>query len=1032
MKALLVPGFLLALVTAAPLRAGDPVYPGSDWQTASPESMGFDPVLFQAALNSINGNLAVVREGYLVGQRGNIGEGQLLYSVSKALTSTVFGTLLQSGQVGLDDLVPFSDNPSAPLASYRQFLNMTSDYGLTPHDPGNHHAYNNKAVHHYGWAMEPLFNDLDPAGILDQAVFSVIGRQDVLEYRGLWSGWGGGFTLSARDSARVGYLILRRGEWTGQQVLPREFVSDFYQNQIPEHSTPSDSIGSPPTEGPPGNNWWNQDHLTALLPGNFSYGWWTNAGDLYPTLPRETIFATGLGGHLIIVCPRHDIVVTVVAGGATQTPEQVLRPILNAIVTNPRDPNGLSQGGEITGELKQWHKVTLTLDGPPAAETDAVNPFLDYRMNVTFSRGSRSFVVPGYFAADGDAAETGATAGQRWRAHCVPDETGLWSYQVSFRAGAGIAVSGNPNAGAPVAPDGASGFFTVTASDKTGVDFRGKGLLRYVGERYLRFAGTGEAFLKGGANSPENLLAYAGFDQTPNSHYYQPHVADWQPGDLDWRGGQGRGLIGALNYLSSTGMNTVFFLTMNVDGDGDDVWPWTSMFGPLRYDCSKLDQWELVFEQMDRLGLQLHVVTQETENDQMLDGGALGVERKLYYRELVARFSHHLALLWNLGEENTNLDSERKQFADYLRALDPYDHPITVHTELGAQQAVYGPLLGYPSIESASLQVGLVNETHDETLTWAVASAAYARPWVVCLDEIGPSSIGVVPDAIDAQHDDMRREGLWGNLMAGGAGAEWYFGYFYPDHDLTCEDWRSRAQMWRLTDLALDFFRTYLPFTEMLPFDPLVSGAAGAHCLAKSEEVLAAYLPSGGAPSINLSAFPGVYSVEWFDPRGGGPLQVTGSRFVAGGSWVQVGGPPADPGEDWVLLLRRVGQYQQLYGTGLAGDRGLTPATLASSAFVGNPSFMVHLAWGRPQTLGLMVAGSQMGAYPAFGGTLLNNHAYGAFLVATNAQGKSLFQFPIPNRPSLAGRNVYFQWLLNDPSAIGGVSMSRGLRATFH
>jgi hypothetical protein len=44
------------------------------------------------------------------------------------------------------------------------------------------------------------------------------------------------------------------------------------------------------------------------------------------------------------------------------------------------------------------------------------------------------------------------------------------------------------------------------------------------------------------------------------------------------------------------------------------------------------------------MGLNLHFKTQEIENSQLLDGGVLGNERKLYYRELVARFSHHLAL----------------------------------------------------------------------------------------------------------------------------------------------------------------------------------------------------------------------------------------------------------------------------------------------------------------------------------------------------------------------------------------------------
>ena len=45
--------------------------------------------------------------------------------------------------------------------------------------------------------------------------------------------------------------------------------------------------------------------------------------------------------------------------------------------------------------------------------------------------------------------------------------------------------------------------------------FLGKGsTLRYVGERYLQWPETGEYFLKGGADSPENFLAYCELDQT--------------------------------------------------------------------------------------------------------------------------------------------------------------------------------------------------------------------------------------------------------------------------------------------------------------------------------------------------------------------------------------------------------------------------------------------------------------------------------------------------------------------------------------
>src|SRR5262245_17325039 len=83
----------------------------------------------------------------------------------------------------------------------------------------------------------------------------------------------------------------------------------------------------------------------------------------------------------------------------------------------------------VSGELEEWHRVTLTLNGPQASESgEDPNPFLDYRMTVTFvhESGAPKHVVPGYFAADGNAGATSATAGNKWRAHFAPDKTGRW------------------------------------------------------------------------------------------------------------------------------------------------------------------------------------------------------------------------------------------------------------------------------------------------------------------------------------------------------------------------------------------------------------------------------------------------------------------------------------------------------------------------------------------------------------------------------------------------------------------------------
>jgi len=90
--------------------------------------------------------------------------------------------------------------------------------------------------------------------------------------------------------------------------------------------------------------------------------------------------------------------------------------------------------------------------------------------------------------------------------------------------------------------------------------------------------------------------------------------------------------------------------------DGDNVWPFAQRKDKLHYDCSKLDQWGIVFDHGTRVGLHLHFKLQENELDdnrrghkivigdvpESLDQGKLGIERKLYCRELIARFSHEL------------------------------------------------------------------------------------------------------------------------------------------------------------------------------------------------------------------------------------------------------------------------------------------------------------------------------------------------------------------------------------------------------
>ena len=620
---------------------------------------------------------------------------------------------------------------------------------------------------------------------------------------------------------------------------------------------------------------------------------------------------------------------------------------LNSTIWTSIEPENTQSEVTITGELKKWHKVTLSFTGSEEfSEEGAENPFLDYRLNVTFSNGSTTYTVPGYFAADGNAANTSASSGTIWKVNFAPDAIGEWTYTTSFRKGSNIAISTNSSDGIPISFDGLTGSFIIAASDKTGRDFRGKGRLKYIGERYLQFSETGDYFLKAGADAPENTFAYEDFDATPNKagrrKSWQPHASDFSitdAGDYTWgtveadnARANGREMLGMLNYLSGEGMNVFSFLTFSLNGDDGNVYPhvqeisnatnWNDV-NHTRFDVSKMAQWEKIFEYADKKGMYIHFKTQETENDQRMDGGQLGTERKLYYRELIARFGHHLALNWNLGEENdiwTELNDPNndivRSYAQYISAIDPYNHHIVVHTYPDQQDEVYDPLLGTSSeLTGLSIQSG-INSIHNDIKRWVIDSESAGKKWVVANDEQGSANIGVSVDAsypasqlpeTRATADNrktVRQKVLWGTLMAGGAGVEYYYGYQTGCDDLDCQDHRTRQSKWNDARHALTFFNSYLqPFLIGSRSADQLTANNSDYVLTQDGNMYAIYLPEGGTTTINLGAASGQFSVQWFNPREGGSLLEGSVTTVEASNNSSIGLPPSQINEDWVVLL---------------------------------------------------------------------------------------------------------------------------------
>jgi hypothetical protein len=487
--------------------------------------------------------------------------------------------------------------------------------------------------------------------------------------------------------------------------------------------------------------------------------------------------------------------------------------------------------------------------------------------------------------------------------------------------------------GTPVAGcDGVRGTFTVAPTDKTGRDFRAKGRLTYVGRRYLQFAGTKEYFLKVGADAPENFLAYRDFDGDfkTDGHKddlvkdWQPHVQDWKPGDPTWQGGKGRGIIGAVNYLAGKGANAVSFLTMNIGGDDQNAFPYVSYTDYAHLDVSRLEQWEIVFAHAQSRGVFLHFKTQEAENQGLLDGGDTGPQRTLYYRELIARFGHHLALNWNMGEEvgpwqkepptPPQLTPQRLAMAEYFHRHDPYRHHVVIHNGMKFDDLL-GPASKYTGV---SIQYGW-NAAHQKTLEWLGKSAAAGKPWAVANDEQNPADMGVPPDPGYQGHSgeglqagkpytmhDVRKSCLWGTVLAGGWGVEYYFGYKLPQSDLNCQDYRSRDKSWDYGRILLEFFRERkIPFWEMQNANALIGNRENdnsKYCFAKAGELYLVYLPNGGETSIDLAGAPGTFSLTWFNPREGGAAKAYGKATLDGGRTRTLTAPSAD---DWLAVMAK-------------------------------------------------------------------------------------------------------------------------------
>lgn len=637
----------------------------------------------------------------------------------------------------------------------------------------------------------------------------------------------------------------------------------------------------------------NTDYRTENSAPYFLAG--DNSGDILP-------LSLSLGSHTVSAVP-YSASQAVGTAGASKT-----------VTFTVAMGEGLTET-EIDGPMRVWQPVILSFPGPFSSESaDSPNPFLDYRLQVRFDGpGSRQYIVPGYFDGDGN----GGASGNVWRVKFTPDVAGTWSYTASFRQGDNIAISTASSPGTATSFNGETGSFSISSRDSSALGFLSDGRLVYDGY-YMKTLGNDQHWIKGGTDCPENFLAFSAFDNTPDKHYYSAHVGDWKTGDPDWGGA--KGIIGALNYLESKNVNSVYFLPMNIGGDGKDVWPYSGAINPAgassndneHFDLSKLKQWDMVFKHAQELGINLHFVLNEAEeaNKKELDNALLGTERKLYYRELVARFGYHNALQWNLCEEwDLGYDpgaSNVRSWAEYIREVDPYDHPITIHNGKTPEFVIGDSRFDLMSIQ---YHPGTTNPLYnlpygDRVEDYRQKSST--RPIPIHMDE--PWTSKSVDDmshtakswTFENGISFQRKNLIWPVYLSGGALE------LVIDDWLGTEDFSKYDMLWDQLWYARKFVEM-TPFWEMQPMDNILTGEGrgeyeDGQVFAKAGEVYTVFLPDA-SPSGTLNIPAGTYTKRWYNPRTGA---FSSSSIINGGS-VALGSPPSDVNEDWAVLIEATG-----------------------------------------------------------------------------------------------------------------------------